>query len=59
MELNRLTREQREAFDEDGVFVVRKAIDAPTIERLMEAGDRLAASFLGQSEERYLQERRD
>ena len=58
MELSRLTQEQREAFDEDGVLVVRNAIDAPTIEHLIEAGDRLAASFLGQSEEKYLQERR-
>ncbi len=58
LELSRLTQDQREAFDEDGVLVVRGAIDAATIERLIEAGDRLAASFLGQSEEKYWQERR-
>ena len=58
MDFHRLTREQCETFDEDGVLVVRNAIDAPAIDGLIETGDRLAASFLAQSEEKYLQERR-
>ena len=58
MELSRLTQEQRKSFDEDGLLVVRKAIDAATVDRLIEAGDRLAAAFLAQSEEKYLQMRR-
>jgi ectoine hydroxylase-related dioxygenase (phytanoyl-CoA dioxygenase family) len=59
MECCRITTEQIETFAEDGVLVVRNAIDTPTRIRLLEAGDRLAASFLNQSEEKYLQERRE
>ncbi len=58
MELSQLTQEQREIFDQDGVLIVRNAIDEATVERLIEAGDHQAASFVGQSDEKYLQERR-
>jgi ectoine hydroxylase len=45
-----LTPEQRESFDEDGFLVVRDALDAETVERLIEEGDRLAGSFLHKPE---------
>ena len=41
-----LTAEQRQSFDEDGFLVVRDAVDRDTLDQLLEAGDRLAASFL-------------
>ena len=42
----RLTAEQRKSFDEDGFLVVRGALDAPTVDRVRAATDRLADSFL-------------
>jgi ectoine hydroxylase-related dioxygenase (phytanoyl-CoA dioxygenase family) len=45
-----LTPEQRRSFDEDGFLVVRNALDSGTVERLVEAGDRLAASFVKKPE---------
>ena len=45
-----LTPEQRQSFDEDGFLVVRNALDASTVECLIEEGDRLAASFLQKPE---------
>jgi ectoine hydroxylase-related dioxygenase (phytanoyl-CoA dioxygenase family) len=42
----RLEPEQRKSFDENGFLVVRNALDASTVERVIEAGDRLAGSFL-------------
>jgi ectoine hydroxylase-related dioxygenase (phytanoyl-CoA dioxygenase family) len=42
----RLTTEQRQSFDEDGFLVVRHALPAETVERLVEAGDRLAEPLL-------------
>lgn len=45
-----LTSEQRQSFDEDGFLVVRGALDAETVKRLVEAGDRLAGAFLGKPE---------
>ena len=46
MDFIRLTAEQRQSFDEDGFLVVPKALPAETVGRLIEAGDRLAESFL-------------
>lgn len=45
-----LTTEQRQSFDEDGFLVVRDVVDGPTIEQLIEAGDRRARAFLGKPE---------
>jgi ectoine hydroxylase len=45
-----LKPEQRRSFNEDGFLVVRKALDAETVGCLVEAGDRLAASFVDKSE---------
>ena len=39
-----LSPEQRDAFDRDGFLIIRNAIDADTIARLIAAGDRLVAS---------------
>jgi ectoine hydroxylase-related dioxygenase (phytanoyl-CoA dioxygenase family) len=45
-----LTPEQRQSFDEDGFMVVRNALDNSTVDRLVLAGDRLAASFVNKPE---------
>jgi len=45
-----LTTEQRQSFDEDGFLVIPNALPAETVERLMEAGDRLAKSLLEKPE---------
>ena len=50
MDFVRLTEEQRQSFDEDGFLVVRDAVDKETVERLVEAGDRRARSFLDKPE---------
>lgn len=50
MDFIQLKPEQRRAFDEDGFLVVRNALDAETVADLIEAGDRLAASFLSKPE---------
>jgi len=42
----RLTEQQRQSFDEDGFLVVPGALGRETVERLLEAGDRLTESFL-------------
>src|SRR5262245_63158570 len=46
MEFVQLTSEQHQAFDRDGFLVVPNALDAETVCRLVDAGDRLAESFL-------------
>lgn len=46
MDFVQLKPEQREAFDRDGFLVLRDAVDAETLANLIEAGDRLAESFL-------------
>lgn len=46
MDFVRLTSEQRRAFEDDGFLVVRGALDAGTLGRLAEAGDRRARAFL-------------
>jgi ectoine hydroxylase-related dioxygenase (phytanoyl-CoA dioxygenase family) len=46
----RLTTEQRQSFDEDGFLVIRDALPAEMLERLVEAGDRLAESLLKKPE---------
>lgn len=46
MDFIRLTAEQRQSFDEDGFLVVPKALQPETVDGLIEAGDRLAESFL-------------
>ncbi|MBE7463925.1 MAG: phytanoyl-CoA dioxygenase family protein [Planctomycetes bacterium] len=44
MQFQGLTDEQRTCFQDHGYLIVRKALDAGTIGRLLEAGDRLVAS---------------
>jgi ectoine hydroxylase-related dioxygenase (phytanoyl-CoA dioxygenase family) len=44
MEFVPLTDEQRRQFEEEGYLIVRDALDAETIARIVEAGDRLTAS---------------
>ena len=46
MDFVQLTPEQRQSFDDDGFLVVRDALDATTVKTVVEASDRLAASFL-------------
>jgi len=50
LDFTQLTPEQRQSFNEDGFLVVRDVLDAETVERLTEEGDRLAASFLRKPE---------
>jgi ectoine hydroxylase-related dioxygenase (phytanoyl-CoA dioxygenase family) len=45
-----LEPEQRQAFDEEGFLVVRKALNAETVDRLVREGDQLAEAFLKKSE---------
>jgi ectoine hydroxylase-related dioxygenase (phytanoyl-CoA dioxygenase family) len=45
-----LKTEQRQSFDEDGFLVVRDALDAETVERLINEGDRRAETFLNKPE---------
>jgi hypothetical protein len=46
----RLTAEQRQSFEKDGFLVVPGALQPETLSRLVEAGDRLARSFLDKPE---------
>ncbi len=46
MDFVQLEPEQRQSFDQDGFLVVRHALAAETVDRLIKAGDRLAESFL-------------
>lgn len=46
MDFVQLKPEQRQSFDADGFLVVRDALAAETVDRLIDAGDRLAESFL-------------
>jgi ectoine hydroxylase len=46
----RLQPEQRKSFDDDGFLIVRNALGANAVARLVEAGDRLAGSFLTKGE---------
>jgi ectoine hydroxylase-related dioxygenase (phytanoyl-CoA dioxygenase family) len=41
-----LKQDQRESFEKDGFLILRNALDADTLERLIDAGDRRARSFL-------------
>ena len=41
-----LTPQQRRALEEDGFLIVRDALDAAAVDRLLEAGDRHARAFL-------------
>lgn len=45
-----LTREQRQSFEQDGFLVVHNVLDQDTIDRIIQAGDGLAASFLDKPE---------
>ncbi|MEW6208402.1 MAG: phytanoyl-CoA dioxygenase family protein [Acidobacteriota bacterium] len=45
MDFTQLTPEQRRSFDEDGFLVVPDALSEETVQRLIEAADRLAESF--------------
>ena len=44
MEFKALTAEQREQFDREGYLIIRNALDRQTVQKLVEAGDRLVAS---------------
>ena len=44
MDFTRLTTEQRQQFHDQGYLVVRNALDRASVDRLIEAGDRLVAS---------------
>ncbi len=57
MDFFQLTEAQRHDFDRDGFLVIPQAIDAETVIRLTEAGDRLMASFMANPESTYLQRR--
>jgi ectoine hydroxylase-related dioxygenase (phytanoyl-CoA dioxygenase family) len=46
MKFVQLTPEQRQSFDEDGFLVVKQALDQEMVGRVLEAGDRIAHSFL-------------
>ena len=46
MKLTRLDEERRRSFDEDGFLVIPNALDKNTVDALIEAGDRMAGSFL-------------
>jgi ectoine hydroxylase-related dioxygenase (phytanoyl-CoA dioxygenase family) len=46
----RLESEQRQSFDEDGFLIVRNALDPAAVAGVIEAGDRLARSFLDKPE---------
>lgn len=46
MDFVSLKSEQRQSFDEDGFLVVRNALSADGVGRLIEEGDRLAQAFL-------------
>lgn len=50
MDFVQLKTDQRQSFDEDGFLIVRNALDAETVERLISEGDRLAESFLRKPE---------
>lgn len=50
MDFIRLEPEQRRSFDEDGFLVVPNALPAETVERLVEACDRLAEPLLNKPE---------
>ena len=45
-----LEAQQRESFERDGFLVVPRALEAETVERLIEEGDRLADSFFKKPE---------
>jgi ectoine hydroxylase-related dioxygenase (phytanoyl-CoA dioxygenase family) len=46
MDFTYLRPEQRKAIEEDGFLVVRNVLDSASIEKLIEAGDRRAGSFV-------------
>jgi len=50
LEFVQLKTDQRQSFAEDGFLIVRNALDAETVERLISEGDRLAESFLRKPE---------
>ena len=57
MDFFQLTEAQRRDFDADGFLIIPQAIDAETITRLTEAGDRLMKSFMDDPTSVYLQRR--
>ena len=57
MDFFQLTEAQRRDFDTDGFLIIPQAIDAETVTRLTEAGDRLMAPFMADPESVYLQRR--
>ena len=58
MDFVRLIDAQRRDFDADGFLIVPQTIDAKTVDRLIEAGDRLMESFMNDPESVYLQLRK-
>ena len=57
MDFFEVTEEQRRDFDADGFLIIPQAIDAETVTRLTEAGDRLMKSFMDDPNSVYLQRR--
>ena len=57
MDFFQLTETQRRDFDADGFLIIPQAIDAETITRLTEAGDRLMKSFMDDPKSIYSQRR--
>ena len=57
MDFFRLTEVQRRDFDADGFLIIPQAIDAETVIRMTEAGDRLMKSFMNDPNSVYSQRR--
>ena len=57
MDFFQLTEAQRRGIDADGFLIIPEAIDAETVARLTEAGDRLMESFMDDPKSVYLQRR--
>lgn len=57
MKFVELTGQQRQAFDEEGFLVVPNVLDADTMGRLVQTGDKLMAQFLKGDGEAYCQRR--
>ena len=57
MDFFQLTKAQRQAIDADGFLIIPEAIDAETVARMTEAGDRLMEPFMADPNSVYLQRR--
>ena len=57
MDFFQLTEAQRQVIDADGFLIIPEAIDAETVARVTEAGDRLMEPFMADPNSVYLQRR--